>query len=58
MHLSNSSIIKINATHLTLEAPVVLHYLKVPTAVRLTAVWFIDMLSGEGKYLKPLFILI
>jgi hypothetical protein len=27
--------------HLTLEAPVVLHYLKAPTAVKLTAVWFI-----------------
>jgi hypothetical protein len=26
---------------LTLEAPVVLHYLKAPTAVKLTAVWFI-----------------
>jgi hypothetical protein len=26
---------------LTLEAPVVLHYLKAPTAVNLTAVWFI-----------------
>jgi hypothetical protein len=26
---------------LTLEAPVVLHYLKGPTAVKLTAVWFI-----------------
>jgi hypothetical protein len=27
--------------HLTPEAPVVLHYLKAPTAVKLTAVWFI-----------------
>jgi hypothetical protein len=26
---------------LTLEAPVVLHYLKAPTAVKWTAVWFI-----------------
>jgi len=26
---------------LTLEAPVVLHYLKAPMAVKLTAVWFI-----------------
>ena len=26
---------------LTLEAPMVLHYLKAPTAVKLTAVWFI-----------------
>jgi hypothetical protein len=27
--------------HLTLEAPVVLHYLKAPTAVKLTPVWLI-----------------
>jgi len=27
--------------HLTLEAPVVLHYLKVPAAVKLTGVCFI-----------------
>jgi len=26
---------------LTLEAPMVLHYLKAPTALKLTAVWFI-----------------
>ena len=42
---------------LTLEAPVVLHYLKAPTAVKLTGVCFIAlfiyiMLSREGKYLK------
>jgi hypothetical protein len=39
---------------LSLEAPVVLHYLKVPTAVKLTALLPLVyiMLSGKGKYLK------
>ena len=33
--------VEINQSDLTLEAPVVLHYLKAPTAVKLTAVCFI-----------------
>ena len=44
------------AIDLTLEAPVVLHYLKAPTAVKLTGVLYrllIEiMLSKEGKYLN------
>jgi len=42
---------------LTLQAPVVLHYLKAPTAVKLTAVGvycllIYIMISWEGKHLK------
>jgi len=40
-----------DASRLTLEVPVVLHYLKAPTAVKLTSVCFI-MLSRESKYFK------
>ena len=36
---------------LTLEAPVVLHYLKAPTAVKFCLLIYIK-LSGEDKYLK------
>ena len=31
----------LSVVHLTLEAPVLLHHLKAPAAVKLTAVWFI-----------------
>jgi len=48
---------KLSLKSSTLEAPVVLHYLKAPTAVKLTAVGvycllIYIMISGEGEHLK------
>jgi hypothetical protein len=39
--LTERQVLDVYENPLTLEAPVVLHYLKAPTAVKLNDVWFI-----------------